>query len=96
MDYAVYYSGDKCYVEVLADGSAYDANSLNIAYHKVKPDLVTTGTVALGMEAIERRLGGLGVVPDLICARAIPTIPPWPRSWRGKPLVSMACSRPRR
>lgn len=68
VDYAVYYSGDKCYVEVLADGSAYDANSLNIAYHKVKPDLVTTGTVALGMEAIERCLGGLGVVPDLICA----------------------------
>lgn len=68
VDYAVYYSGDKCYVEVLADGSAYDANSLNIAYHKVNPSLVNASTVAMGMEAIERCLGSLGVVPDLICA----------------------------
>lgn len=67
-DYAVYYSGGKCYVEVLADGGAFTASQLNVAYNKVKPSTVTTNSVALGMEAIERCLGGLGVVPDLICA----------------------------
>jgi phage tail sheath protein FI len=67
-DYAVYYEGEYCYIELLPDGAAYSAESLNVAYKKVTPGSVNAAAVATGMEAIERCLGGLGVVPDLICA----------------------------
>lgn len=68
IDYAVYYSGEKCYIEALAGGAAYAATSLSVAYEKVKPSLVTAAAVATGMESIELCMSTLGIVPDLICA----------------------------
>lgn len=67
-DYEVFYDGGKCFVEVLEGGTAFASEKLNIAYKKVTPALVDTGKVATGMESIEKCMGSLGVVPDLICS----------------------------
>lgn len=67
-DYEVYYSGEHCYVELLSDGGAYAATSVNVAYNQVTPASVTASAVATGMEAIEQCLTTLGIVPDIICA----------------------------
>lgn len=68
IDYAVFYEGEYCYIEVLAGGTAYGASKINIAYEKVKPSSVDGTAVASGMESIEKCMGNLGLVPDLICA----------------------------
>ena len=67
-DYAVYYDGEFCYIEVLSTGAAYAEAKLNIAYNEVTPATIDTTAVATGMESIEKCMGNLGVVPDLICA----------------------------
>lgn len=67
-DYAVIYKDDKCYVEVLSGGSAYTDQKLNIAYKKVKPEMVDGTKVATNMESIDRCMGNLGIVPDLVCS----------------------------
>ena len=67
-DYSVFYDGEYCYIELLPDGGAYAATSLNVAYNKVSPSTVNAAAVATGMEAIEQCMTTLGVVPDIICA----------------------------
>lgn len=67
-DYAVYYDGEKCYIEVLSGGAAYEASKLNIAYNVVTTATVDATKVAAGMESIEKCMGNLGIVPDLICS----------------------------
>lgn len=67
-DYAVYYEGENCYIELLSGGAAYSAASLSVAYKKVTPASVNAAAVATGMESIEQCMGTLGIVPDLICA----------------------------
>lgn len=67
-DYEVIYEDGYCVIELLSTGSAYSASSLNIAYNKVKPSLVTAAKVATALEAVELCLTSIGVVPDLICA----------------------------
>ena len=53
---------------MLADGSSYEAEQLNVAYDKVTPASVDGSAVASGLESIEQCLTTLGIVPDLICA----------------------------
>ena len=67
-DYSTYYDGEFLVVEVLADGDAYEAEQLNVAYNKVTPASVDGSAVASGLESIEQCLTTLGIVPDLICA----------------------------
>lgn len=67
-DYAVYYDKGKCYVEALPGGAAYSASKLSIAYKKVKPESVDGTAVATGMESIDKCMGNLGIVPDLVCS----------------------------
>jgi len=67
-DYSVYYEGERCYIELLSDGAAYSAESLNVAYNKVMYASVNATAVATGLEAIEQCMGTLGLIPDLICA----------------------------
>ncbi len=67
-DYGVYYEGENCYIETLPGGSAHAAPKLSIAYNKVTPASVDASKVAAGMESIEKCMGNLGIVPDLICA----------------------------
>jgi phage tail sheath protein FI len=67
-DYAVYYSGENCIVELTEDGAAYDAEQLNIAYTAVTPSAVDDDAVAAGLESIEYCLTTIGIIPDLIVA----------------------------
>jgi len=67
-DYAVVYEDGKCYIEVLSSGSVYSATKLNIAYKKAKPEMVDGTKVATNMESIDRCMGTLGIVPDLVCS----------------------------
>ncbi len=67
-DYSAYVSGEYLIVELLPGGSAYGAETLNIAYNAVTPDSVTDDVVAAGLQNIEKCLTATGIVPDLICA----------------------------
>ena len=67
-DYSVFYEGEYCYIELLSDGGAYAATSLNVAYKKVTPTAVNASAVATGLEAIEQCMSTIGIVPDLIVA----------------------------
>lgn len=67
-DYSTYYDGEYLVIELLEDGSAYDATQLNVAYNQVTPASVTDTEVAASMENIDLCLTTLGIVPDLICA----------------------------
>ena len=67
-DYSTYYDGEFLVIEALADGKAYSASQINVAYNKVKPASVDDTAVAAGMESIELCMTTLGIVPDLICA----------------------------
>ena len=66
-DYDTYVDGEFLVIELLADGAAYAAESVNVAYSKVTA-VVTAADVATGIEAVELCLTTLGVVPDLLCA----------------------------
>jgi len=67
-DYDVYYTGDKCVIELLPNGAIYSETSLNVAYYKVTPASVDVTAVVTGLEAIEKCMAAVGVVPDIICA----------------------------
>lgn len=67
-DYAVIYTDAGMVIELLPDGDAYAANSLNISYTQVTPASILPAHVATGMEAIELCVTTLGIVPDLIVA----------------------------
>lgn len=69
VDYSAFYDDNgELVLELLADGSAAEAQQLNVAYDKVTPSSVTADEVAVGMEAVDRCMVTLGVVPDLLCA----------------------------
>lgn len=72
-DYSVLYERDGtdtyiCIVELLEDGSAYDAETLYIAYTGADPAAVTEADVVDGVAQVDACLTAVGVVPDLICA----------------------------
>lgn len=67
-DYMAYYAGDNLIVELLEDGSCYDAAAVSIRYNKVDPAQITAAKVAAGMEAAELCMSATGHAPDLLCA----------------------------
>ncbi len=67
-DYSAYYHGENLVIETLSSSPCYEAEQLNVAYHKVSRQSVTNATVAAGLESIEQCLTLFGIVPDLICA----------------------------
>lgn len=72
-DYSVFYERDDtdtyvCVVELLEDGSAYDAATVSVAYSEVDPTTVTVADVVDGVAKVDACLTAVGVVPDLICA----------------------------
>lgn len=67
-DYSVYYSGEKCYIEVLSGGTLYALTTINVAYNTVTPATVVAANVVTGLESIEQCMSKLGMVPDLICS----------------------------
>ena len=72
-DYSVFYERDDtdtyvCIVELLEDGIAYDAATVNIAYSEADPTATTVADVVDGVAQVDACMTAVGVVPDLICA----------------------------
>lgn len=72
-DYSVFYERDDtdtyvCIVELLEDGSAYDAATVNIMYTEADPTTATVADVVDGVAQVDACLTAVGVVPDLVCA----------------------------
>lgn len=67
-DYTAYYTGESLIVELLEDGSCYDATSVSISYSKVDPEQITAAKVAAGLESSELCMSATGYAPDLLCA----------------------------
>lgn len=72
-DYSVFYERDDtdtyvCIVELLEDGSAYDAATVNITYTEADPTTATVADVVDGVAQVDACLTAVGVVPDLVCA----------------------------
>ncbi len=67
-DYAVYPSGGKMVIELLADGAHYSAASANVAYKKVTPASVTASVVASAFDNVDLCVTTVGVIPDLLLA----------------------------
>ena len=72
-DYSILYDRDDtdtyvCIVELLEDGSAYDAETVNIAYNEANPTTATVADVVDGVAQVDACLTAVGVVPDLIAA----------------------------
>ncbi len=73
VDYSVLYDRDDadtyvCIVELLEDGSAYDAATVNVAYSAAEPTTATVADVVDGVSQVDKCLTTVGVVPDLIAA----------------------------
>lgn len=68
VDYMALYTDDGLVLELLEDGGAYDAESLNVAGKKLKADGVTAADIAMGVDAVDYCMTTLGIVPDLILA----------------------------
>lgn len=73
VDYSILYDRDDtdnyvCIVELLEDGSAYDAATVNVAYSAADPAAVTVADVVDGVAQVDACLTAVGVVPDLITA----------------------------
>lgn len=72
-DYSILYDRDDtdtyvCIVELLEDGSAYDAETVNIAYNEANPTTATVADVVDGVAQVDACLTAVGLVPDLIAA----------------------------
>ena len=72
-DYSILYDRDDtdtyvCIVELLEDGSAYDAETVSIAYSAADPKAATVADVVDGVAQVDTCLTAVGVVPDLIAA----------------------------
>ena len=73
VDYSILYDRDDtdtyvCIVELLEDGSAYDAETVNIAYNEANPTTATVADVVDGVAQVDACLTAGGLVPDLIAA----------------------------
>ncbi len=73
VDYSILYDRDDtdtyvCIVELLEDGSAYDAATVNVAYSAADPTTATVADVVDGVAQVDACLTAVGVVPDLIAA----------------------------
>lgn len=72
-DYSILYDRDNtdtyvCIVELLEDGSAYDAETVSVAYSAADPKTATVADVVDGVAQVDACLTAVGLVPDLIAA----------------------------
>lgn len=67
-DYEVIYTDDACMIELLEDGSAYAATTLNVAYNKADLSQITAAKVEAGFEQAELCKAKYNIIPDLLCA----------------------------
>ena len=67
-DYDSYYDNGELVIELLEDGTVYEAAQVNIAYSKVTPEAVTATDISMAFEAIDLCMSSVGVIPDLLLA----------------------------
>ena len=72
-DYSILYDRDDtdtyvCIVELLEDGSAYNAEPVSVAYSAADPKTATVADVVDGVAQVDACLTAVGLVPDLIAA----------------------------
>ena len=72
-DYSILYDRDDTdtyvgIVELLEDGSAYDAETVSVAYSAADPKTATVADVVDGVAQVDACLTAVGLVPDLIAA----------------------------
>lgn len=72
-DYSILYDRDNtdtyvCIVELLEDGSAYDAETVSVAYSAADPKTATVADVVDGVAQVDACLTAVGLVPDLVAA----------------------------
>lgn len=72
-DYSILYDRDDtdtyvCIVELLEDGSAYNAETVSVAYSAADPKTATVADVVDGVAQVDACLTAVGLVPDLIAA----------------------------
>lgn len=67
-DYTVFYDDGACIVELLSSGTAYNAETLNIAGTSITPDTISSTDIVEGLGVIDSCMSMAGIVPDLICA----------------------------
>ena len=72
-DYSILYDRDDtdtyvCIVELLEDGSAYNAETVSVAYSAADPKTATVADVVDGVAQVDACLTAVGLVPELIAA----------------------------
>lgn len=67
-DYEVIYTDDACVIELLSTGSAYSAETLNVAYNAVDLSQITAAKIEAGFEQSELCKAKYNIIPDLLCA----------------------------
>lgn len=68
VDYKAYYSDGELIVELLATGTAYDADELTVTYNKATVTSIDASAVSSGVEKVELCMSLYGLAPDLIAA----------------------------
>lgn len=68
-DYDILYTEDgKLTIELLRGSSAYTAEQINVAYSKVDTEGVTTTSIVEGIQAVDRCITTVGLIPDILIA----------------------------
>ena len=67
-DYTVFYDDGACIEGLLSSGTAYNAETLNIAGTSITPDTISSTDIVEGLGVIDSCMSMAGIVPDLICA----------------------------
>lgn len=75
VDFEAYYSAKNLCVELIEDSTAYNSNTLTIAFDEADPSQITAEDVEMAVEAVEMCYSVVGIVPDLLCAPGWSTNP---------------------
>ena len=67
-DYEACYTDSNLVIELLKDGKAYDAVSINVSYNEVDLSKITETDVSSAIESVEQCKARFGIVPDLLAA----------------------------
>lgn len=67
-DYETYYNDGNLCIELLEEGTGYNAETLTVTYEAADTDAITAEDIELAVEAVEMCRSVTGVVPDLLCA----------------------------
>jgi hypothetical protein len=68
VDYSAFYEGDSLVIELLEDGTTYDADTIAAEYNIVDVSAIDAAAVAMAVESVEQCMSRVGIIPDIICA----------------------------